>query len=95
MNQIVKKTLLATVGVWDPLWVRWYRLRTGEQGAIPPFRNRDRIGARDIDWFIKSGRADYQTFRNALLQWAERPLPERAILDLGAGCGRILSHFLA
>lgn len=95
MNQVVKKTLLATVGAWDPLWVRWYRFRTGEQGAIPPFRNRDRIGARDIDWFIKSGRADHRTFRDALLRWADRPLPESAILDLGAGCGRILSHFLS
>lgn len=95
MNQVLKKALLATVGVWDPFWIQWYRLRTGEHGPIPPFKNRDRVGARDIDWFLKSGRADYQTFRDALLKWAGRPLSELAILDLGAGCGRILSHFLA
>lgn len=94
MNRFVKKALLATVGVWDPLWIQWYRLRTGEDGPIPPFKNRDRIGARDPAWFLNSGRADYQIFRDALQKWAEQPLPELTLLDLGAGCGRVLTHFL-
>lgn len=94
MNRFVKKALLATVGVWDPLWIQWYRLRTGEDGPIPPFKNRDRIGARDPAWFLNSGRADYQIFRDALQKWADQPLPELTLLDLGAGCGRVLTHFL-
>lgn len=94
MNPIVKKFLLATVSIWDPLWISWYRLRTGERSPIPPFKNRDRIGARDIDWFLHSGRADYQTFKGAISKWQDRSLSELAILDFGAGCGRILQHFL-
>lgn len=94
MNQVVKKFLLATVGVWDPMWIQWYRLKSGEKGPIPPFKNRDRIGARDIDWFLRSGAADYRVFRDAITRWEARDLGSLAILDFGAGCGRILQHFI-
>lgn len=94
MNPVVKRFLLATVGVWDPVWIQWYRWKSGERGPIPPFKNRDRIGARDIDWFLRSGRADYQTFKDAISSWQDRSLSELAILDFGAGCGRILQHFI-
>lgn len=94
MNPVVKRVLLATVGVWDPIWIQWYRWKSGERGPIPPFKNRDRIGAKNIDWFLRSGRADYRTFRDAIGKWQDRSLSELAILDFGAGCGRILQHFL-
>lgn len=94
MHPLVKKGLLATVGVWDPLWIAWYRLRTGEKGPIPPFKNRDRIGARDIDWFLHSGRVDYRTLKDAIGRWWDKPLADTSILDWGAGCGRILQHFI-
>jgi len=94
MNRIVKKVLLATVGVWDPIWIQWYRLQSGEKGPIPPFKNRDRIGARDIDWFLRSGAADHRTFSDAIGRWEMRAPASLAILDFGAGCGRILQHFI-
>lgn len=94
MNQVAKKLLLATVDVWDPLWIRLYRLRSGEKGPIPPFKNRDRIGARDIDWFLHSGRVDYQTLKSAITRWSTKPLGQLVVLDWGAGCGRILQHFI-
>ena len=94
MNYLVKKALLATVGVWDPIWIQWYRLKSGEKGPIPPFKNRDRIGARDIDWFLRSGTADYGVFRDAIRRWETRDLAALSILDFGAGCGRILQHFV-
>lgn len=94
MNRIVKKMLLATAGVWDPIWVQWYRLQSGEKGPIPPFKNRDRVGARDISWFLHSGSTDCQTFSDAIGRWEARELEELAILDFGAGCGRILRHFI-
>lgn len=94
MNKVVKKLLLATVGVWDPVWIQGYRLRTGEKRPIPPFKNRDRIGARNIDWFLRSGAADYQTFKDAILRWADQDWVDLSILDFGAGCGRILQHFI-
>lgn len=95
MNRTVKKILLATDGIWDPIWIQWYRLRSDERGPIPPFKNRDRIGARDIDWFLRSGRVDYQIIRDAIVRWEERGLAELSILDFGAGCGRIVQHFLS
>lgn len=94
MNRVAKKLLLATVNVWDPIWIRFYRLKSGEKGPIPPFKNRDRIGARDIDWFLQSGRVDHRTLREAIARWSTRHLGELVILDWGAGCGRILQHFL-
>lgn len=94
MNKVVKKLLLATVGVWDPIWIRWYRIKTGEVRPIPPFKNRDRIGARDIGWFLHSGEADYTIVKDAIVRWQEQELAALSILDFGAGCGRILQHFL-
>lgn len=94
MNRIVKKALLVTVGIWDPIWIQWYRLQSGEKGPIPPFKNRDRIGARDIDWFLRSGAADHRTFRDAITRWDARDPASLTVLDFGAGCGRILRHFI-
>jgi SAM-dependent methyltransferase len=94
MNQVAKKVLLATVNLWDPIWIRWYRRQSGETAPIPPFKNRDRVGARDIAWFFQSGQADYQTFRQAITKWTGGNPADLSILDLGAGCGRILQYFV-
>lgn len=94
MNVAVKKALLATVDIWDPLWIQWYRWRSGERGPIPPFKNRDRIGARGINWFLRSGAADYRTFHEAIVRWSDIAIEDLSILDFGAGCGRILQHFV-
>lgn len=93
MHKAIKQLLLATVDIWDPLWIRWYRLQTGEARPIPPFKNRDRVGARDIGWFFQSGEADALVFEEAVRKWADAEPTRKAVLDLGAGCGRILQYF--
>ena len=92
-TELLKGVLKATVGVWDPLWILFYRLRHDETKPIPPFKNRDRVGARSIHWFMESGRADYQVFREAIDTYATGELSELIVLDFGAGCGRILQYF--
>ncbi len=93
MHPLLKRAALATEPVWDSLWIALYRARHGYHAPIPPFSNRDRIGARNVSWFVEGGRLDYETFRQAIERHASAPLPALSILDFGAGCGRILAHF--
>ena len=93
MHPLLKRTALATEPLWDPLWIALYRARHGYRAPIPPFTNRDRIGARNVGWFVEGGRLDYQTFRQAIERHTADPLPALSVLDFGAGGGRILAHF--
>lgn len=94
MHPLLKRAALATEPLWDPLWIALYRARHGYRAPIPPFSNRDRIGARNVGWFVEGGRLDYETFRQAIERHATAPLPALSVLDFGAGCGRILAHFV-
>ena len=94
MHPLLKRAALATEPLWDPLWIALYRARHGYRAPIPPFSNRDRIGARNVGWFGEGGRLDYETFRQAIERHATAPLPALSVLDFGAGCGRILAHFV-
>jgi SAM-dependent methyltransferase len=93
MVVIVKRLLKATVNIWDPIWIFLYRLRYRERKPIPPFKNRDRIGARHISWFMHSGFIDFEVFQGFIITFAPAHLSELAILDFGAGCGRVLQYF--
>jgi SAM-dependent methyltransferase len=46
-------------------------------------------------WFVRSGRQDFEVFRQAIEEHAGRPLRELCVLDFGAGIGRLLSYFVA
>ena len=94
MHPLLKRAALATEPLWDSLWIALYRARHGYRAPIPPFSNRDRIGARNVGWFVEGGRLDYETFRQAIERHAAAPLPALSVLDFGAGCGRILAHFV-
>lgn len=89
----VKSFLRATANIWDPIWILVYRLRHRESRPIPPFENRDRIGARSIGWYVRSGLDDFKVIRGAISTFMAAPLSELAIMDFGAGCGRILHYF--
>jgi SAM-dependent methyltransferase len=65
------------------------RVRTVEGAPLPPRRLLVRVaGTADADWFLRSGRAAYDTLA------AHVALQEDAsVLDFGCGCGRVLRYW--
>ena len=68
--------------LWVPQWIALCRPRHGYRAPIPPFTNRDRIGARNVGWFVEGGRLDYQSFRQAIERHTADPLPALSVLCL-------------
>lgn len=68
---------------------------TGEI-ALPSPRQRVLVaGTADVDWFLDSGKAQFDYLRR-LLVGVGRPLEQMdALLDFGCGCGRIARWFAA
>lgn len=80
----------AVLSAVDPLIVRRYRRRTGYSEPIPPVALRARVGSPGIDAFVRNGRV-YEELLPETLREAGRPLSAfDCVLDLGAGCGRVL-----
>jgi SAM-dependent methyltransferase len=78
--------------VVDPLFVLAYRTRSGFRGAIPPGPIRARAGWPNVRSYVVGGRFSAMELDGALAS-VGRSLPEfEAILDFGAGAGRVLSH---
>lgn len=51
-------------------------------------------GSRDVEWFLESGQATADAFRDAL-QSVNRPMESfKDIFELGCGCGRVLRHWV-
>lgn len=49
-------------------------------------------GTDDLDWFLEGGRRGAETVKTALARLG-KSLPQcRSVLDLGAGCGRVIRH---
>ena len=95
LKSILRPLLLPWSGLWDPIYIRWTRWRTGFQSPIPPIRIRQRAGGSgaDVFWFIQSGKLDAEVFLSAIKRHADRPLSDQHVLDFGAGIGRLLCHF--
>lgn len=85
----VKAVAVKALEAVDPIRVRRFRARTGEQAPIPPRRLRI---APDLDAYAEDGRRAADELERALRTHA-RPLEDfSAILDFGCGAGRVLTH---
>jgi len=85
----VKAVAVRALEAMDPIRVRRFRARTGEQASIPPRRLRI---APDLEAYVEDGRRTADELERALRAYA-RPLEDfSAILDFGCGAGRVLRH---
>lgn len=65
------------------------RVRPVEGPPLPPRRLMVRVaGTADADWFLRSGRAAYDSIAAHL-----QPAEVEAVLDFGCGCGRVLRYW--
>jgi len=76
----------------DPLYVALYRRRSGYDGLIPPGHLRARAGWPNVDSFVEGGRGTTEQLEAGLLRVGRSFHDFDAILDFGAGCGRVLPH---
>jgi SAM-dependent methyltransferase len=72
-------------------------MRAGRAGGsgrpLPGLLRRISVaGTPSIDWFLESGVAAVDCLRDALGRYGRRLEDCRAILDFGAGCGRVIRH---
>lgn len=89
------KTALKRGGVViDPLLVAAHRARTGNQLPVPPMVFRTRIGtAWSVADYFESGRVVADALVGALQVHHGKALSDfPAILDFGAGCGRVVQY---
>lgn len=72
----------------------WKARRSGDKGRpIPGLLRRISVaGTPDIQWFLKSGEAAVTCLQEALDGQGRQLAECRAILDFGAGCGRVIRH---
>jgi SAM-dependent methyltransferase len=79
----------------DPLLLRRYRARTGEQRPIPPARLRLRIGAPRIASFFELAHRSVAELEAGLAEAGRSLADVRSVLDFGCGCARMLQELEA
>jgi len=76
----------------DPLYVALYRRRSAYEGLIPPGHLRARTGWPNVGSFVEGGRETTEELEAGLSRVGRSFHDFDAILDFGAGCGRMLPH---
>jgi SAM-dependent methyltransferase len=91
-SQLAKNIL----SVIDPLYRAYYQKVNNSKIAIPPLKNRARIGSAGINRFIEAGENIKQTLDQEIKFYLKHELaqPNFYMLDYGCGVGRVLRAFL-
>jgi SAM-dependent methyltransferase len=77
----------------DPVFLRFYRLKTGWSKPIPPFDLRRITAKRSIDNYVKSGQRIVNSFIEGLNSVGKDINQFGQILDFGCGAGRQIQYF--
>jgi SAM-dependent methyltransferase len=87
------KNVLGTI---DPLYRAYYQKVNHSKIAIPPLKNRARVGSASIGRFVEAGENIKTTLDQQIKHYLKDQLsqPNFYMLDYGCGVGRVLRAFL-